>query len=39
MFSKVLPFVPLVVILRVSHFASAEQERRPNCERSQGAFQ
>src|SRR5262245_4288665 len=39
MFPKVLPLMPLVVVLRVSHFASTEQQRRSNCERAQGAFQ
>jgi hypothetical protein len=39
MFPEFLPLVPLMVVLRESHFASAEQERRSNCERAQGAFQ
>jgi hypothetical protein len=39
MISEVLPLAPLVMILRVSLFASAKQERRANCERNHGAFQ
>jgi hypothetical protein len=39
MLPEFLPLVPLMVVLRESHFASAEQERRSNCERAQGAFQ
>jgi hypothetical protein len=38
-FPEVLPFVPLVMVLRVSHFAGAEQKRRADCERAQDAFQ
>jgi hypothetical protein len=39
MFPEVLPLMPLVVVLRESLFASAEQDRRSNCDRAQGAFQ
>jgi hypothetical protein len=32
MFPEFLPLVSLMVVLRVGQFASAEQERRSNCE-------
>jgi len=39
MFSEALALVLLVMVLRESHFASAKQDRRSNCECAQCAFQ